>query len=61
MTKEVPNMQPNDLETVTTQEPTAQTDTCERQPYEPPSLVQMDVAKTLGSTGTISDGITVTS
>ncbi|SIQ70378.1 hypothetical protein [Aquipseudomonas alcaligenes] len=54
-------MQPNDLETVTTQEPTAQTDTCERQPYEPPSLVQMDVAKTLGSTGTISDGITVTS
>ncbi|SIS09310.1 hypothetical protein SAMN05878276_2196 [Aquipseudomonas alcaligenes] len=51
-------MQPNDLETVTTHEPTTQTDTCERQPYEPPCLVQMDVAKTLGSTGPISDGIT---
>lgn len=54
-------MQPNDLETVTTHEPTAQTDTCERQPYEPPCLVQMEVAKTLGSIGAISDGITTTS
>jgi uncharacterized protein involved in tolerance to divalent cations len=54
-------MQANDLETVTTHEPSVQTETCERQPYEPPCLVQMDVAKTLGSTGPISDGITVTS
>lgn len=51
-------MQPNDLETVTTHEPTAQTDTCERQPYQAPSLVRMGLSDTEGSAGTISDGIT---
>ncbi|WP_199796340.1 hypothetical protein [Ectopseudomonas mendocina] len=49
-------MQTQDLESVTTAEPNEQIDTCERQPYQAPSLVRMELSKTLGSTGFISDG-----
>lgn len=51
-------MQANDLETVTTHEPSAQTETCERQPYQAPNLVRLNLSDTEGSTGTLSDGIT---
>lgn len=47
-------MQSEAIETVT--EPLEQIDACERQPYEPPCLVQMEISRTLGSTGLISDG-----
>jgi hypothetical protein len=54
-------MQTQDLESVTTAEPNEQIDAGERQPYQAPCLVRMELSKTLGSAGTISDGITVTS
>ena len=49
-------MQPEGLETVTTAEQDEQIDAHERQPYQAPCLVRMELSKTLGSTGLISDG-----
>lgn len=39
-------MQPQDLERVTTVEPNEQIDARERQPYQAPNLVQLDLAET---------------
>ncbi|WP_322980569.1 hypothetical protein [Pseudomonas sp. C11] len=39
-------MQPQDLESVTTVEPNEQIDARERQPYQAPRLVRLDLAAT---------------
>jgi hypothetical protein len=39
-------MQPQDLESVTTVEPNEQIDARERQPYQAPHLVRLDLAAT---------------
>ncbi len=51
-------MQTQASENVTTSEQNEQVDTCERQPYQVPSLVRLDLSETQGSTGVVSDGIT---
>jgi hypothetical protein len=51
-------MQPKELETVTASEQNEQVDTCERQPYQAPSLVRLEFKNTeAGSIGTPEAGI----
>ena len=51
-------MQTQPPENVTTSEQNEQVDACERQPYQAPCLVRMELSKTLASTpGAFSDGL----
>ncbi|QMV64785.1 hypothetical protein VUJ49_06930 [Pseudomonas berkeleyensis] len=51
-------MQAQDLETVTPAKSNEQTDIHERQPYLAPSLVQLELKRTEGSTpGGVNDGL----
>lgn len=51
-------MQPQDLESVTTVEPNEQIDTCERQPYQAPCLVRLNLDETeAGGPGVTDAGI----
>lgn len=52
------SMQTQAPENVATTEQNEQVDARERQPYQEPCLVRLDLSETQGSTGLITDGIT---